>query len=158
MSPLFLPDAAGTEALGRALANALQALDHGAAIALEGNLGAGKTTLARALIRGLGHSGPVVSPSYTLVEPYELGDRRLLHLDLYRIGDPEELEYLGWREWDTQRDWIVVEWPERGAGFLPEFDLRIGLQYSNDARTATLDAKGQGERLLAWVTDEMPQE
>ena len=154
MIALKLADAAHTEALGSALAYALQTMDRGLAIALEGNLGAGKTTLARALIRSLGHQGPVVSPSYTLVEPYEFNTRRLLHLDLYRIGDPEELEYLGWREWEPQRDWILVEWPERGAGFLPPFDLSIGLAYRGEERAAKLTATSeQGERLLRLIKD-----
>lgn len=145
---LDLPVAADTEALGLRLARALQRLHGGAVIALDGELGAGKTTLARALIGALGHRGPVVSPSYTLVEPYYFGEQRLLHLDLYRIGDPEELEYLGVREWDPQQDWLVVEWAKNGAGFLPSTDLVIALEYAGQARRATVAAcSDSGKRL-----------
>lgn len=148
MLRLELPTAADTEALGLCLARALQHFQHGAVIALRGDLGAGKTTLARALIMALGHSGPVVSPSYTLVEPYYFGEQRLLHLDLYRIGDPEELEYLGAREWNAQWDWLVVEWAENGAGFLPPVDLCIRLEYAGQARCAGVAAgTDTGKRL-----------
>lgn len=158
MTILQLPDATHTQTLGSALASALQQLNSGAAIALKGDLGAGKTTLTRALLRAADYSGPVVSPSYTLVEPYELEQHRLLHLDLYRIGDPEELEYLGWREWDAQRDWIIVEWPERGAGFLPDFDLVLSLAYSGEGRVAELKSVSErGQSLLVRVVEAMGQ-
>lgn len=140
MISLHLPDAAATERLGRALAAALRAARGGAAIGLEGELGAGKTTLARALIRALGHEGPVVSPTYTLLEPYPVAGRMLYHLDLYRLADPGELEYLGVRDWDPARDWLLVEWPEQGAGYLPPLALEVRLGYAGHARRATLAA------------------
>lgn len=140
MISLHLPDAGATERLGRALAAALRAAPGGAAIGLEGELGAGKTTLARALIRALGHEGPVVSPTYTLLEPYPVAGRMLYHLDLYRLADPGELEYLGVRDWDPARDWLLVEWPEQGAGYLPPLALEVRLGYAGHARRATLVA------------------
>lgn len=140
MISLHLPDAAATERLGRALAAALRAARGGAAIGLEGELGAGKTTLARALIRALGHEGPVVSPTYTLLEPYPVAGRTLYHLDLYRLTDPGELEYLGVRDWDPARDWLLVEWPEQGVGYLPPLALEVRLGYAGHARRSTLVA------------------
>jgi len=114
---------------------------------LEGDLGAGKTTLTRGILRGLGHVGPVRSPTYTLIEPYDLARLQVYHLDLYRLGDPEELEYLGLR--DLMRDdaiWIV-EWPERGTGLLPPSDLRIRIANVTEGRRLTLiseTARGAG--------------
>lgn len=116
---------------------------------LEGDLGAGKTTLTRGILRGLGHAGPVRSPTYTLVEPYDLGSLQLYHLDLYRLGDPEELEYLGLR--DLMRDdaiW-VVEWPERGLGLLPLPDLRIRIAHLPAGRHLVLSAESaNGKEVL----------
>jgi tRNA threonylcarbamoyl adenosine modification protein YjeE len=105
-----LADAAATGRLGAALARALG--EGGAVLYLSGELGAGKTTLARALLQALGYAGHVRSPTYTLVEPYELQGRRVFHLDLYRLAAAEELEYLGLRDLDPAQDLILVEWPE----------------------------------------------
>lgn len=144
-----LPNTDATSALGRELAAALLDIGVGAVIALEGELGAGKTTFARALIRALGHDGPVVSPTYTLMEPYSVAGRQLWHLDLYRLGDPQELDFLGVRDLSAQRDWLVVEWPERGIGYLPTSDLKIALTYVGAGRSARFTtATGTGEALL----------
>lgn len=149
-----LPDAAATDALGRRLGLALARGPAGAVVALRGELGAGKTALARAAIRALGHAGPVVSPTYTLVEPYDLAGRRLLHLDLYRLSDPEELEYLGLRDSDPARDWWLVEWPERGEGFLPPADIEISLAYAGAGRIATVTGPSErGTALAAAVAE-----
>lgn len=144
----FLPDSRATEALGAALAPGLAA--EGGVLYLQGELGAGKTTLVRGLLRALGHRGAVRSPTYTLVEPYELQGRRLHHLDLYRLADPEELEFIGIRELDSPQGVVLIEWPERGAGLLPPPDLSIMLRLRDQAREAELGAGSErGRRLLA---------
>jgi len=148
---LKLENAGATEALGARLAAAIAAAD-GASLCvfLRGELGAGKTTLTRGLLRGLGHLGRVPSPTYTLVEPYELAGRRLWHLDLYRLGEPAELEYLGLGEMTGPRSVLLVEWPERGESYLPDSDLQIELKVIPDGRTALMTASGAaGEALLA---------
>jgi tRNA threonylcarbamoyladenosine biosynthesis protein TsaE len=116
---------------------------------LAGDLGTGKTTLVRGILRRFGHRGPVRSPTYTLMEPYAIGGLRLFHLDLYRLGDPGELEYLGLRDLLERDSVLLVEWPERGAGVLPPPDLEIRLQYSQRGRVVELRARSPaGEALL----------
>jgi tRNA threonylcarbamoyladenosine biosynthesis protein TsaE len=119
---------------------------------LDGDLGTGKTTLVRGVLRGLGHAGSVRSPTYTLLEPYDLGTLRLYHLDLYRLGDPEELELLGLRDLLEADSVLFVEWPERGAGVLPPADVEIRLAYRADGRVLDLLARTPiGERLVAGL-------
>jgi len=133
-----LPDAAATEALGGALARALPGPGEGGClILLQGELGAGKTTLVRGLLRAAGHTGPVPSPTYTLVEPYEIDGRRLFHLDLYRIAHAEELEYLGWR--DMEGAISLVEWPERAPDLAAAADLVIRLAHADGGRHACIE-------------------
>lgn len=120
---------------------------------LEGELGTGKTTLVRGILRGLGHSGPVRSPTYTLIEPYELPAARVYHLDLYRLSDPEELEYLGLRDLSGEDAVLLVEWPERGAGTLPPADLTIRIRYQANGRHLTLDAMTLEARALISSID-----
>ncbi|AFL75834.1 tRNA (adenosine(37)-N6)-threonylcarbamoyltransferase complex ATPase subunit type 1 TsaE [Thiocystis violascens] len=105
---------------------------------LEGDLGTGKTTLTRGILRGLGHRGAVRSPTYTLIEPYQVPSGPLYHLDLYRLADPEELEYLGLRDLMGEDARWVIEWPDRGAGMLPAADLRIMIESLDDGRRLTL--------------------
>ena len=131
-----LADAQETESLGERLGGVVTA----GIIYLNGDLGAGKTTLARGLLRGLGHVGKVRSPTYTLVEPYALATRQVYHLDLYRLSDAEELEWLGLRDMLADPSLLVVEWPERGSGYLPPADLTIDLDFSGDGRIASLTA------------------
>lgn len=120
---------AQTEALGTRLAAILpQAIT----IYLRGPLGAGKTTLVRGLLHGLGHAGPVTSPTYTLVEPYELENVRAFHFDFYRVGDPAELEFLGLRDYFDGKSVCIVEWPERGGAVLPTPDLDVMIRLSKD--------------------------
>lgn len=107
-------------------------------IFLNGPLGAGKTTLVGAILRASGHQGSTKSPTYTLVEPYQIGDRQFYHFDLYRLGDPEELEYIGVRDYIDDEALCFVEWPEKGLGFLPEPDLVINLSYEGEARSIKL--------------------
>lgn len=135
MTTLFLDTADATEALAKRLAQTLPAR---AVLYLHGNLGAGKSTLARGLLRALGVTGTIRSPTYTLVEPYPLPENAglALHLDLYRIGDPGELEFLG-LDPSEARLWLV-EWPERGAGALPEADLEVALAVEGEGRSCSL--------------------
>lgn len=145
MSDVLLPDAAATEALGAQLAHTLP---ERAVVHLHGDLGAGKSTLARALLRALGVAGTIRSPTYTLVEQYPLPAGGLaLHLDLYRIGHPGELEFLGLDPAEA-RLWLV-EWPERGHGALPPADLDIDLAVDGDARRCALHARTPAG--LAWA-------
>lgn len=148
-----LPDEAATEALGAALAHALA---NGAVVYLHGGLGAGKTTFARGVLRGLGHRGAVKSPTYTLVEPYPVDGRALYHFDLYRLGDPEELEFVGIRDYARADAILLIEWPGRGAGHLPAPDLEIRLDErtdgGRDARWNACNPRGD-EIVTRWVLD-----
>jgi tRNA threonylcarbamoyladenosine biosynthesis protein TsaE len=144
---LVLQDAAATTTLGAAIARGLGPRP-GAVIYLQGPLGAGKTTLARGLLRELGVTGAIRSPTYTLLEPYETAGRCLVHLDLYRLTDPRELESLGLRDYAPERCWWLVEWPERGAGRLPAADLAVELAHSGARREATVS--GPAAATLAW--------
>ena len=143
MTEFFLADSDATELLGQWLAATRppQAL-----IELRGDLGAGKSTLARALLRALGVQGAIRSPTYTLVERYPLDDgHEAWHLDLYRIGQAEELDFLGLDEGSASL-WLV-EWPERGAGALPPSDLHVAL-----------DIEGQGRRVRLTATSDAGRE
>jgi len=145
---LFLDDEAATQALARQLRAALPAELEGLTILLEGDLGAGKSTFARALIHALGHSGPVPSPTYTLVEPYRLSVGNIYHIDLYRVTSEEELEFLGWSELDDGLR--LVEWPQRAPGLSAAADVRITLAYAAAGRHAEFAAlSGRGQQLLA---------
>lgn len=143
-------------AFGEALAGALGEPGQRLLVFLEGDLGAGKTTLVRGFLAGLGHRGPVRSPTYTLIEPYDAGGRRVYHLDLYRIADPDELEYLGLRELLAEPAVILVEWPQRGAGWLPQADLAVRIAHSGDARRLVIEARdGYPAEVLARLADKL---
>lgn len=139
MLPWPLPDEAATRALGAALAATIPlAAPNGFVVALSGELGAGKTTLVRAWLRALGHDGPVRSPTYTLVEPYEVGASTVHHFDLYRLADEDELDAMGFRDY-LSGGLALVEWPERG-GVLARAQLRVRLHHVDaEARHAELE-------------------
>jgi len=144
----FLPDEAATLALGRALAVGLQP---GMVIYLKGDLGAGKTTLARGVLAGLGHPGKVKSPTFTLVEPYDLSRLYLYHFDFYRFGASKsegtnELEDAGFRECFDGRSVCLIEWPERAGSRLAPPDLTLNLDVQDTGRSAAIAAQTEAGR------------
>jgi len=142
----FLPDDDATGAFATDLATALPESIGGLTLLLRGELGAGKSTFARALIRALGHTGPVPSPTYTLVEPYEVPEGPIYHIDLYRVSDEEELRYLGWTELDE--GFRIVEWPDRAPGLTCQADLSLTLRYEGDGRSIDVVCLSERSRAL----------
>jgi len=136
--PIELAGEAAQLGFGARLAEALDG--RCGIVFLRGDLGAGKTTLVRGLLRALGHQGPVRSPTYTLIEPYEDLAPPTHHLDLYRLGDPEELDYLGLRDLLGGDRLLLIEWPERGAGVLPPPDLELRLSHAPAGRRIAIAA------------------
>lgn len=132
----FLPDEQATTALAVEVYSALPGDAAGWTILLTGELGAGKSTFARALIRAAGHTGAVPSPTYTLVEPYKLLSGNIYHIDLYRVSSEDELYYLGFDELDDGL--CLVEWPDRARQLAAAADITIELRYDGSARNATL--------------------
>jgi len=148
----FLPDEQATIELAGRLGAALPNSLAGWTVLLAGELGAGKSTFARALIRTLGHSGPVPSPTYTLVEPYQVPRGSIYHVDLYRVTSDEELRYLGWNEIDDGLR--LVEWPERAPGLAEQADLQLTMAYDGAGRTARFLALSEkGCQLTAAMAD-----
>lgn len=135
---ISLADEAATTAFGARLADALLRVG-GGVVYLYGDLGAGKTTLARGLLRAAGVGGTLRSPTYTLMEPYLAGGQAFLHLDLYRLVDPSEVENLGLRDYPVESTIWLVEWPERGQGFLPPPDLSLRLSHAPAGRELDLE-------------------
>lgn len=144
---VFLEGEQDTVDLGRRLA---QVISPPLTVNLSGELGAGKTTLSRGLIQALGHNGTVKSPTYALVEPYEFENIDLFHFDLYRLSDPEELEYMGIRDYFTDRSVCIVEWPDRGHGLMPIADISITMKYVGTGREVEITSgTPQGHALLS---------
>lgn len=136
----YLNDTAATEQLGATL---WAELPEKCLIFLQGDLGAGKTTLVRGFLRAAGYTGAVKSPTYTLVEEYTLGTRKIFHFDLYRVADPEELEWIGIRDYFDQDCVCFIEWPDRGKGFLPEPDRVISLVTEGEGRSVEMHISTQ---------------
>ena len=150
--PLILvaPDEEAMVALGERFGGVVEP---GMVVFLEGELGMGKTPLTRGVLRAMGHQGAVKSPTYTLVEPYEFADGTMVyHFDLYRLGDPEELEFMGIRDYFGEMSLCLVEWPERGRGALPVADLVITIEPEKKGRRLGVSAAtGKGSRALAHL-------
>lgn len=126
----------------------------GCIIYLVGELGAGKTTLVRGFLRASGYSGTVKSPTYTLVEPYEIAQKKIFHFDLYRLQDPQELEYLGIRDYLQDQVICLIEWPQRGEAYLPECDLLISINHQDNEREVIFKAMTQrGKDVLQKFVD-----
>lgn len=146
--PFTVGDETALEDLGGDLAAACRS---GCRIYLHGELGAGKTTLVRGFLRALGYQGRVKSPTYTLVEHYELATCTVYHLDLYRLADAQELEWIGGRDLFADEAAVcLVEWPEHGAGALPQADLDVIIEYADHGRRVSLlPVTGRGQGMVA---------
>ncbi|MGQ5522283.1 tRNA (adenosine(37)-N6)-threonylcarbamoyltransferase complex ATPase subunit type 1 TsaE [Chitinimonas sp. PSY-7] len=148
---VFLADEAATLGMGKSLAPVMRG---GLTIYLQGDLGAGKTTLTRGILHALGHQGRVKSPTYTLVEPYVISNLYFHHFDLYRFGEPDEWEDAGFREMFNPDSICLVEWPDKAAGLLPPPDWIISLEPEADGRRFNLQAPTlTGKACLASLTD-----
>lgn len=150
----WLADEFETIAFGQTLGEAISAVSVLTTVFLEGDLGAGKTTLTRGILKFFGHSGAVKSPTYTLVEEYKLPLRTLYHFDLYRLGDPEELEYMGIRDYFSKTSVCILEWPSRGEGILPDPDLILTITVQDDGRLVKLRAASDvGRQILLNINE-----
>jgi tRNA threonylcarbamoyladenosine biosynthesis protein TsaE len=147
MRSFKLPDVDATLRLGEALAAGARP---GTVVFISGDLGAGKTTLVRGLLRGLGHAGRAKSPTYALVEPYSFSRLDLYHFDFYRFKERSEWLNSGFREHFNERSLCVVEWPEKAGDLLAPPDLQIRLDFEGDARAASLDARSTAGE--AWLS------
>lgn len=148
----FLPDESATARLAMQLWQVLPDELSGWILLLRGDLGAGKSTFARALIAAAGHEGAVPSPTYTLVEPYRVSKETIYHIDLYRVSGEEELEYLGWSDLDD--GFCIIEWPERAPGLQQQADLELQLTYQENGRLAELSGlSGRGAGVVEAVAE-----
>lgn len=154
MNHYLIYTAAMMEAFGSQLALACQART---ILHLQGELGVGKTTLVRGFLRALGHTGAVKSPTYTLVEPYQIRGKKIYHFDFYRLTDPEELEYMGIRDYLTEEMLALIEWPEKGGRLTPAADLQIQLFYHNQTeRLLKLQAlTAIGQTVVTYISNQV---
>lgn len=144
---IFLKDETKTQILATHLA---KVIIPDLLIFLEGDLGAGKTTFMRSILQSLGHEGAVKSPTFTLVEEYQLNSLDIFHFDLYRLSHPEELEYMGIRDYFRKDSIVFIEWPEKGKGYLAEPDLTLKFDILTLGRNVTLFAHTlKGEKILS---------
>ena len=147
----LLTDESATLRLARQLGELLEGKG---LIFLTGDLGAGKTTFCRGILRSFGYQGAVKSPTFTIVEPYDLEWGQVFHFDLYRLADPEELEYLGVDDYLSGEYLCLIEWPEKGEGYLPRCDLHIDLKVVGLQRKITLSAMSpDGERVCQQLIE-----
>ena len=124
-------------------------------IHLVGDLGAGKTTFSRGFIQGFGYQGRVKSPTYTLVEPYKVGEMTIFHFDLYRLADPEELEFIGIRDYSEEKSLSLIEWPAKGIGLLPPFDIQITIEFTEQGRSIVVKGgNAAGNRLVRLLQEQ----
>ena len=144
-----LANEAETVAAGERLG---RCLEMATVVYLDGDLGAGKTAFCRGVLHAYGHTGAVKSPTYTLVEPYELATVTVSHFDLYRLGDPEELEYMGLRDYFSDDSIALIEWPERGAGVLPSPDIQVNIKQQGVGRRLVVQALSErGRRIVTQI-------
>lgn len=156
---LLLVDENATISLGQQLACLVKnKLSKGIVVYLHGDLGAGKTTFTRGFVTGMGHSGNVKSPTYTLVEPYELPPWRIFHFDLYRLADPEELEFMGIRDYFDDDCCCFIEWPDKGKGVIAEPDLVINIAYSGEQRTINFQPLTENGQIIVTELAKQPQD
>jgi tRNA threonylcarbamoyladenosine biosynthesis protein TsaE len=159
-----LADERATARLGEAFARAIEgessAIERqGLVVGLTGDLGAGKTSVVRALLRALGITGAVRSPTFTLVEPYVVSSLNFYHFDFYRLADPEEFSLAGFREMFGPAAVCLIEWPEKAAGSLPPLDLQIALRVADAGRHASLTAATElGAACLERIATEMARQ
>ena len=147
----YIPHENAMCAFGKQLINAICRLPsrQNVALYLNGDLGAGKTTLSRGMIQALGYQGNVKSPTYTLVEEYKISGKNIYHFDLYRLSDPEELEFMGIRDYFAENTICLIEWAEKGAGLLSAPDLLVNIHYTEHARNIELIAKSEtGQHII----------
>lgn len=163
-SHFALADEQATARLGAALARAVEGCAstiarQGLVVALAGDLGAGKTSLVRATLRALGIAGTVRSPTFTLVEPYVVSSLNFYHFDFYRLADPQEFSFAGFRDMFGPASVCLIEWPDKAAGHLPQADLRIALRVVGEGRQASLTAATElGAACLERITTEMARQ
>jgi tRNA threonylcarbamoyladenosine biosynthesis protein TsaE len=123
----------------------------GITLYLNGDLGAGKTTFTRHLVQALGHVGSVKSPTYTLVEPYDIGNINVFHFDLYRLADPEELEFMGIRDYFNESSMCLIEWPKKGWGMLAQADIELNIQVEGNQRTFEFVASSSVAKVMLSI-------